>query len=154
MTVANVCSPIGKGSAGVTSPVPPIGPYVQDTGMNGAGTLVSGPGPSASGPFIGCNGGAAESANNGLNGASYWMNNWLGEIVTQPYVVPANSGAATGKTAQWVWTNLAPLTVPTDGRVTITAGVAVAASGAGLSKTFIKAGTVIPVKAYFWAFLI
>ena len=151
MSAGNACAMIGLAN---TNKIPPIGVYVQDTGLNLAGTLVSGPGPSASGPFIGANGSAAESANNGLYGASYWTWNWLGEIVNQPYTVPANSGAAAGKTAQWVWTNLTPLTVPADGRVTITAGVAVAASGTGLSKTFIKAGTVIPAGAYFWAFLI
>jgi len=148
MSAGNACAAVGLAN---TNKILRIGAYVQDTALNLAGNAPSGPGPSADGPYIGCSG--SDSGENGLNKGAYWATNVIGELVNPAFLVPANSGAAAGKTAQWV-TASAPLTVPADGRVTVTSGVATAASGAGLSKTFIAAGTVIPAGSYFWAFLI
>lgn len=126
----------GNGSAAIglanTNKIPMIGQYVQDIDNPVA--------PGSEGPYI------------GVIGSFYWNNNWLGEDVG--FTVPATSGVATGKTAQWVTSGASPITVPADGRVTVTAGTAVAASGSGLSKSYIPAATVIPAGSYFWAFLI
>ena len=128
MSAGNACASIGNAN---TTKIPMIGGYLQDTDA---------PGPSVDGPFIGC------------IGVGGWDRNVMEEAIT--FTCPANSGAAAGKTAQWVTSGASSVTVPADGRVTVTAGTAVAASGTGLSKTFIPAGIVIPAGAFFWAFLI
>jgi hypothetical protein len=128
MSAGNACAAIGLAN---TSKIPMIGGYDQN---------VDAPGPTADGPYI------------GVQGVTWWTRNAADEDVT--FLVPAASGAAAGKTAQWVTSGASPVTVPADGRVTVTAGTAVAASGTGLSKTFIPAGAVIPAGAFFWAFLI
>jgi len=129
MSTGNGCAAIGLAN---TNKIPMIGAYVQDVYQPVA--------PGSDGPHV------------GVVGGQYWDRNWLGEEVG--FTVPGTSGVATGKTAEWVWNNATPLTVPVDGLVTVTAGVAVAAAGVGLSKTFVAAGTVIPAGSYFWAFLV
>jgi hypothetical protein len=123
----------GNGAAAIglanTNKQPAIGAYVQDQ---------TAPGPSADGNYM------------GAQGVQYWDRNWLGEDAG--YSVPSNSGAAAGKLAQWVTSGASPITVPADGRMTITAGTAVAASGTGLYKSFIPAAAVIPAGSFFWAF--
>lgn len=126
MSTGNGAAVIGLAN---TNKVPAIGAYVQDQ---------TAPGPSADGPYM------------GAQGVTYWASNWLGE---EPgFTVPGNSGAAAGKLAQWVTSGASPVTVPADGRMTITAGTAVAASGTGLYKSFVPATTVIPAGSFFWAF--
>ena len=149
MSAGNACAMIGLANS---NKIPAIGAYVQDTGLNLAGTTLSGPGPSADGPYIGCSG--SDVGANGLNTGTYWNWNVIGELVNPAYTVPANSGAATGKTASWVWNSASALTVPADGRIAVSSGVATAASGSGAYKTYIAAGTVIPAGSYFWVFLI
>lgn len=91
--------------------------------------------PSAGGPYI------------GVNGGEFWNRNVLGEEVG--FVVPANSGAAVGKTAQWV-TATAGLAAGTT-RVNIAAGDATA-NGAGTHDVFNVPAAGVPVNSYFWAF--
>jgi len=87
-----------------------IGAYVQDVGVTG-GTVA---GPEADGGYA------------GINGNTYYDSNIMGETVG--FTSPANSGAAAGKTAQWV-TNTGALAAGTT-RVNLAAGVATAnASG-------------------------
>lgn len=128
MSAGNAAAAIGLAN---TNKIPMIGGYIQDTDA---------PGPDAEGPYI------------GVHGTQYWSYNWLGE--DPGFLAPSDSGAATGKTAQWVTSGAAAVTVPADGRMTITAGTAAAASGTGLSKSYIAPATVIPAGSYFWAFLI
>jgi len=134
-----------------TDKIPSIGPFVRDT---------TPPGPGADGPYI------------GIQGATYWDRNWLGEDAG--FLAPSNNGIIGTTNAGWVgstppdvgnplgkkaiWsTSVAPLTVPADGRVAVTAGgVATAASGTGAYQVMIPAATVIPGTAlapsWFWAF--
>lgn len=125
---------VGNGGAAIGLPnsnkVPPIGGLVADTVWPTAGVV-----------FMGDNVGTAYTP------AMYWDNNWLGEDVAGPFTVPSCNA---GKNLSWVSTGGAPVTVPADGRVTATAGVIVAAVGAGALKTFIPAGTVIPAGSYLW----
>jgi hypothetical protein len=126
----------GNGSAAIglanTNKIPAVGAYVQDIDQP--------VGPGAEGEYI------------GVTGPFYWNNNWLGE--DPGFTVPGTSGVASGKTAQWVTSGASAVTVPADGRMTITGGTAVAASGTGLSKSYIPAAAVIPAGSFFWAFLI
>jgi hypothetical protein len=132
MSQGNASAAIGLAN---TNKVPGIGGFAQDT-VN----------PGAEGPYA------------GINGLTYYDYNPVQEtdFATSPgFTLPSDSGAASGKVARLCWTNASTLTVPADGRVSIsTAGVATAASGAGLYKTIIPAATVIPAANYFWAFLI
>jgi hypothetical protein len=141
MSAGNACAAIGLAN---TFKIPMIGGYVQDLGVP--------PGPGAEGPHIGVTG--SSTSNNGLNGTAYWDRNVMGEDNVAGYTVPAASGVATGKVATWVSTGASPVTVPADGRVTITAGVIVAAAGTGLSKTYIAPTTVIPAGSFLWVYLI
>jgi hypothetical protein len=128
MSQGNAAAAIGIAN---TNKIPMIGVYVQDT---------TEPGPGSEGPYF------------GVAGPFYWNNNWLGEDAG--FLAPSTSGAATGKTAQWTTSGASPVTVPADGRVTVTGGTAVAASGTGLSKVFIPAAAVIPAGSWFWSFLL
>jgi hypothetical protein len=130
MSQGNAAAQIGSATP-ATDKIPQIGTYIQDPDA---------PGPGSIGPYF------------GVQGITYWNNNWLGEDAG--FLAPSNSGVAAGKTAQWSTSGASPITVPADGRVTITGGTAVAASGTGLSKVFIPAATVIPAGSWFWAFLI
>lgn len=148
MSQGNAAAAIGLAN---TVKTPSIGVYSQD---------LTPPGPGADGPY------------SGVQAVTYWSYNWLGEDAgylvpsthgtlgtTNVGPVPQNTGASdvgnpVGKKAQWC-TNAAALTVPADGRVTVTAGTAVAASGTGLYKVYIPATTVIPstpTPSWFWAF--
>ena len=131
-----------------------IGAYVQDTGLNLAGNALSGPGPSADGNYIGCTG--SDIGANALNSGAYWDYNFLGEDVNPAFTVPANSGAAAGKTARWVKTSAgSTMTVAADGKCSVTpTGIVSATPTTGLYKTFLAAGTVVPVNAFLWVFLI
>ena len=141
MSAGNACAAIGLAN---TNKIPMIGLYVQDA--DGP------PGPSASGPYIGCSG--SVTGNNGLNGGAYWASNVQGEDVTGPYTVPADSGAATGKLAHWVWNSASAMTVAADGLCSVTAGVVTATPTTGLYKTFITPGTVVPAGSYLWVFVV
>jgi len=127
--------------------VPSIGVFVRDT---------TPPGPGADGPYI------------GIQGATYWDRNWLGEDAG--FLAPSNNGAIGTTNAGWIgvtppdvgnplgkkaiWsTTAAPLTVPADGRVAVTAGgVGTAASGSGAYQVMVPAATVMPIGSWFWAF--
>jgi hypothetical protein len=126
MSQGNASAAIGLAN---TNKIPTIGVYVQDQTL---------PGPAAEGEYI------------GVQAATIWSYNWLGE--DPGFLVPSTSGVASGKNAQWVTSGASPITVPADGRMTITGGTAVAASGTGLYKSFIPATTVIPAGSFFWAF--
>ena len=144
MSAGNACAAIGLAN---TNKIPMIGLYVQDA--DGP------PGPSASGPYIGCSGSA--TGKNGLNGGSYWNRNVVDELVAGaanvPFTVPADSGAAAGKLAQWVWTSASPMTVAVDGLCSVSAtGVVTATASTGVFKTFIDPGTVVPAGSYLWVF--
>jgi hypothetical protein len=142
MSAGNACAAIGLAN---TSKIPAIGGYVQDTGL----PLGSG-GPSADGPYIGANG--SSSANNGLNGGGYWSYNAIGELVVPDFLVPANSGAAAGKLAHWVWTDAAPMVVAADGLCDVALGVVTALATTGTFKTYITPGTIVPAGSYLWVF--
>lgn len=146
MSTGNAAAAVGLAN---TVKIPSIGAYVQD--------ILQPVAPGNDGPYI------------GSTGPTYWNYNWLGEDVgflapstsgvlgtTNVGPTPPNTGASDvgnplGKRAQWC-TNAVALTVPADGRVTVTAGVAVAASGTGLYKTFVAPATVMPIGSFFWAF--
>lgn len=134
MSTGNASAAIGLAN---TVKVPSIGVYTQDQ---------TAPGPGSDGPHM------------GVQGVTSWSYNAMGEDVG--FLAPSTSGAAgitqagvdSGKKAQWVTSGAAAVTVPADGRMTITAGTAVAASGTGLYKSFIPATTVIPAGSFFWVF--
>ena len=125
MSAGNAAAAIGLAN---TTKQPAIGQYVQDQ---------TPPGPGADGNYM------------GVQGITVWASNWLGE--DPGFTAPSNNGAATGKLAQWATSGASPITVPADGRLTISGGTAVAASGTGLYKTYIPAATVIPAGSFFWA---
>jgi hypothetical protein len=134
MSAGNACAAIGLAN---TNKVPPIGGYVQ--------AATPPPGPEASGPHI------------GVNGSTYYTTNVLAEDVTVSggYLVPADSGAAAGKTARWVTTGASPMTVAADGLSSVSAtGTVTATATTGLYKVYIPPATVIPAGAYLWAFLV
>lgn len=128
MSQGNAAAQIGSATP-ATDKIPQIGTYVQDTDA---------PGPGSLGPY------------SGVQGTTVWNYNWLGE--DPGFLAPSDSGAAAGKNAQWTTSGAAAITVPADGRVTVTGGTAVAASGTGLYKTFLPAASVIPVGSFFWTF--
>ena len=133
MSQGNACAAIGLAN---TNKIVAIGGYLQDTTV---------PGPSAYGPY------------DGINSVTYRDRNPVGEdfAATGGFTVPANSGAAAGKTARLVSTDAAPMTVAVDGLCSVSAaGVVTATPTTGLYKTYIPAGTVIPAGSYLWVFLV
>ena len=146
MSAGNACAAIGLAN---TNKQLRIGAYVQDsTGL---------PGPTADGPYIGCSG--SDVGANGLNTAAYWGSNVIGEVVggagDAAYTVPANSGAAAGKTARWTTTGASAMTVAVDGLCSVSAtGVITATATTGLYKVFVTPATVVPAGSFLWAFLV
>lgn len=129
MSAGNACAAIGLAN---TVKIPFIGLYVQD--------ITQPVGPGANGPY------------NGVIGPTFWNRNAIDEAVNPPYLVPATSGVAPGKDAQWVTTavGLAAATL----RVNITLGVAVADNAAGTHDVYCApAGVAVPIGSFFWAFL-
>lgn len=146
MTTDNAAAQIGSLTP-ATKKIPSIGAYVQDKDA-----------PTADGSYWGI-------------GPGVWSYNWLGEAAG--FTAPSNAGPTgivnvnsppdtpdqIGKKAIWS-TITANLTVPTDGRVGVTAGgIATAALGTGAYEVMIPAGTVLVYQAgpplvqpYFWAF--
>lgn len=109
-----------------------IGAYAQDVGVTG-GTVA---GPGADGEYA------------GINGRTYYESNVLGEAVG--FTAPTNSGAAAGKTAQWV-TNTGVLAAGTT-RVNLAAGVATA-NASGTHDIFITVPAAgLAANKFFWAF--
>lgn len=109
----------------------PIGAYVRDTGSVGKA------GPSAVVSYA------------GANGDVYYDHNAVGEA--KAFTVPANSGAAAGKTAQWVTNSLLMAAGTT--KVTITAGDAAADNATGTHSIYFVIPTAgIPANSWFWAF--
>lgn len=135
MSAGNASAVIGLAN---TNKIPPLGVYVQDAGVqpsNGNGN----PGPGANGEFI------------GVNGHQYWDRNWLGELVNPAYQVNANSGAVTGRVAQWV-TNTSPIAAATT-RVDVSgAGVITANNDTGLFDIFCVQAAAMPANSFCWAF--
>ena len=133
MSQGNACAAIGLAN---TSKVPMIGGYKQD---------VDAPVGGADGPYV------------GTNGSTYWDRDWLGEdyAASGGYVVPATTGAAAGKTARWVSTGGASMTVAADGRCSVSVvGVITATATTGLYKIYLTPGAVIPAGSFLWAFLV
>lgn len=129
MSAGNAAAAIGLAN---TNKIKPLGPYVQDVGVTG-GTVA---GPESDGNHA------------GINGRTYYESNVLGEAVG--FVAPANSGVATGKTAQWV-TNTGSLAAGTT-RVNIAAGVATA-NATGTHDIFITVPVAgLAANKFFWAF--
>jgi hypothetical protein len=131
MSAQNLAAQIGVAN---TNKIPAIGAYVQDALTAG----FSGPG--------------ADSAQAiGVNGLGYWASNVMGEAVDGTTLCPANSGAVTGRTAQWV-TNTALIAAATT-RVNIAAGVATADNATGTHDINSGVGNpAIPANSFFWAF--
>jgi len=147
MTTLNAAAAIGYDQSVTVEKIPSIGVYVQDT---------TAPGPGSDGPYF------------GVQGLTVWNNNWLGE--DPGFLAPSTSGAVgttnvpgvlatppdvgnpLGKKAQWTTSGASPITVPADGRLTVTGGTAVAAVGTGLYKTYLPAAAVIPAGSFFWSF--
>jgi hypothetical protein len=125
---------VGNGGAAIGLPnsnkITPIGGLVPDTVW-----------PTAGVSFMGDNTGTSYAP------IQYWSSNWLGEDVAGPFTVPSCNA---GKNLSWVTSGAAPIVVPADGRMTVVAGVAVAAVGAGLTKWFGTPGITIPAGSYFW----
>lgn len=144
MSQGNAAAAVGLAN---TVKTPSIGQYVQDT---------TPPGPGSDGPYF------------GVQASTVWGYNWLGEDpgflapstsgaigttnVPAVGVTPPDVGTPAGKKAQWSTSGAAAITIPADGRLTITAGTAVAASGTGLYKTFLTPASIIPAGSFFWAF--
>lgn len=128
MSAGNGCAMIGLAN---TNKIPMIGGYKQ-VATTGSPLQDA----SAAGPFI------------GVNGGEFWNRNVLGEAVG--FTVPTNTGAAAGKTAQWVTTS-AGLAAGTT-RVSIAAGVATADNAAGAYDVFNVPAAGVPANSYFWAF--
>ena len=125
----------GNGAAAIglanTSKRGPIGKYVQDTGIIGTA------GPSASPDYA------------GANGNVYYDNNAVGEAAG--FTVPANSGAAAGKTAQWVTSTVGIAAGTT--KVAITSGDAAADNSTGTHAIFMAIPAAgLPAGSWFWAF--
>ena len=131
MSAGNACASIGNAN---TVKIPAIGAYVQDSAGD--------PGPSANGPY------------DGMNGATVYNRNVLGEAVDPAFTCPANSGAATGKVGQWVTTAAAPMTVAADGLCAVALGVVTALATTGTHKCYIAPGTVIAAGSFLWVFLV
>jgi hypothetical protein len=128
MSAGNAGAAIGLAN---TSKIGPIGAYVQDVGIVGKA------GPSAEKNYAGCNGNV------------YYAHNALGEA--KAFLADANSGAATGKEAQWVTSTVGIAAGTT--RVAITAGDATADNATGTHDIFMvipAAG--LPANSWFWAF--
>lgn len=131
MSAGNAGAAIGLAN---TSKQEPIGGYVQDAGVIGE----AGPG--------------AEENYAGINGASYYDSNVLGEEAG--FEANSNSGAAAGKTAQWV-TNSGGVIAAGTTKVAIAGGVATADNTTGTHNIFLVIPTAgIPANSWFWAFLI
>ena len=132
MSQGNAAAAIGLAN---TNKIAPIGAYIQRLNS-----------PSASGDYA------------GVNALTYWDYNPVQESdwsATNGFTVPANSGAATGKTARLVSTGASPMTVAADGLCSVSAaGVVTATATTGLYKTHIAAGTVVPAGAFLWVFLV
>lgn len=128
MSTGNAGAAVGLANS---SKQQPIGAYVRDTGVLGEA------GPGASDNY------------EGVNGKAVYDSNVLGEAVA--FTARANSGAAIGKTAQWV-TNTGALAAGTT-RVAITAGVATADNAAGAYDIFIAIPAAgLAANKFFWAF--
>ena len=109
----------------------PIGGYVRDTGVVG----LAGPGA------------APDYA--GVNGNAYYDRNALGEDAG--FTVPSNSGAAAGKTAQWVTSTVGIAAGTT--KVAITSGDAAADNSTGTHAIFMAIPAAgLPAGSWFWAF--
>ena len=135
MSAGNAGAAIGLAN---TNKSGPIGAYVQDV-HTGAGEA----GPTAVVTYM------------GTNGITAYDRNVLGELVDPAFTVPSNSGAATGKNAQWVTTGGSPMTVAADGLCAVSAqGVVTALATTGTFKTYIAPGTVIPAGSYLWVFVV
>jgi hypothetical protein len=134
MSQGNASAAIGLAN---TNKIAAIGGYLQDTDV---------PGPSAEGYYA------------GINSLGIWDYNPVNETdfsAVGGFTVPSNSGAATGKVARLVSTDVAAMTVAADGKCNVTAaGVVTALVTTGLYKTFVTAGTVIPAGRYIWVFLV
>lgn len=131
MSQGNACASIGNAN---TTKIPAIGAYVQ--------VLTQ---PSADGNYA------------GVNSTAYWSYNPVDEAdwaATGGFTVPANSGAATGKTARLVSTSAAPMTVSADQTCAVSAGGVVTAGTAQAYKTYLPVGTVVPAGSFLWVFLI
>ena len=133
MSAGNACAAIGLAN---TNKIPMIGAYVQDITQPVA--------PGADGPAI------------GPIGEQYWNYNWLGEDIAEVggILYPATSGVATGKTAQWVGSGASPITVGVAGLMSVSAAGVATNDVAGLYKSYITPGAIIPAGSYFWVFLV
>ena len=130
MSTGNASAALGLAN---TNKIKALGSYVQDAGVTGGAVA----GPGADGGYV------------GINGRTYYESNVLGEAVG--FTAPANSGAATGKTAQWV-TNTGSLAAGTT-RVDITTGVATANNSTGAYDIFIAVPAAgLAANKFFWAF--
>lgn len=128
MSAGNAGAAIGLAN---TSKIGPIGAYVQDVGVLGTA------GPSAINDYA------------GVNGKAYYDHNVIGE--DKGFVCNANSGAAAGKTAQWVEAPSGIAAGTT--KVAITAGDATADNATGTHNIFVVIPTGgLPANSWFWAF--
>ena len=133
MSAGNASAAIGLAN---TVKIPMIGAYVQDITQPVA--------PGAEGPAI------------GPNGIAQYNYNAQGEDPAEVggILYPATSGVATGKVARWVWNGAAPLTVGVAGLLDVSAAGVATSNPAGIYKTYITPGTVLPIGVYFWAFVV
>jgi len=128
MSTGNAGAAIGLAN---TNKIGPIGAYVQDVGIIGIA------GPSAEKNYAGCNGNV------------YYDNNVLGEAAG--FLADANSGAATGKEAQWVTSTVGIAAGTT--KVAITLGDATADNATGTHAIFMTIPAAgLPADSWFWAF--
>lgn len=132
MSAGNAAAALGLAN---TSKIAVIGAYVQDSGAADAAS----PGPEA------------ELCYMGVNGNTAYNYNALGELVDPAFTVKANSGAATGKLAQWV-TNTAEIAAGTTRLDVSATGVATANNSTGLFDLWVPTTAAIPANSYFWAF--
>jgi len=134
MSAGNAAAAIGLAN---TSKIPMISGYIRDE---------TEPGPAADGEYM------------GVLGTQYFSRNPVDEAdwsASGGFTVPATSGAAAGKVARLTSTGASPMTVATDGRCSVSAGGVITATvTTGLYKTYIAPGTVVPVGAFLWAFLV
>jgi len=131
MSQGNACASIGNAN---TTKIPAIGGYSQRLTQ-----------PSADGDYA------------GVNATTYWGYNPVDEAdwsATGGFTVPANSGAAAGKTARLVSTGASPMTVSADQTCAVSAGGVVTAGAAQAYKTHLAVGTVVPAGSFLWVFLI
>lgn len=130
MSTGNAGAAVGLAN---TNKIVNLGPYTQDVGVLGGGTS----GPSANDNYM------------SVNGATAYDSNVVGEAIG--FTARANSGAAIGKTAQWV-TNTGTLAAGTT-RVAVAAGVATADNAAGAYDLFINVPAAgLAANKFFWVF--